>query len=135
MTGYCLLVPFIPFRQAVHHGAKAQNQQAVAVLHQGPIVVAGTRRYKDYGLETQSFWARIATAWTSPDKMVPADLEYTDHFGGGYYTSYIVFWWVPALTSIIAVALLPAVPYASRVGAQKGFSTLIHKVIVKSHCD
>lgn len=60
--------------------------------------------------------------------MLPADVTYDDHFGGGYFSSFMVWWWIPALTSVIAVALIPTVPYASRVGSQKGVSSLIHKV-------
>ena len=51
-----------------------------------------------------------------------------EYMGGGYFENFLVWWWVPAITSIIAIGLIPHVPYAKRVGTQKGSSGLIHKV-------
>lgn len=53
-----------------------------------------------------------------------------DNFGGGYFISFFAWWWVPAFASILAVALIPAVPYARRIGARGPFSNLMHKVKV-----
>lgn len=64
--------------------------------------------------------------------MLSADLDdgygARDYLGGGYFEQFIVWWWVPAFTSILAIGLLPHVPYANRVGSQKGASSLIRKV-------
>ena len=54
---------------------------------------------------------------------------YSDNFGGGYFSQYVVWWWVPTLTVIVAVAALPSVPYAKRIGARGVIASLVNKVI------
>ena len=77
-------------------------------------------------------WYKLATKWDSgaTNNMVSADMTYggNEYMGGGYFESFLVWWWMPAITSIIAIGLMPHVPYAKRVGTQKGSSGLIRKV-------
>ena len=54
---------------------------------------------------------------------------YSDNCGGGYFSQYVVWWWVPTLTVIVAVAALPSVPYAKRIGARGVVASLVNKVI------
>lgn len=77
-------------------------------------------------------WYKLATKWDSgaTNNMVSSDMTYggNEYMGGGYFESFLVWWWVPAITSIIAIGLMPHVPYAKRVGTQNGSSGLIRKV-------
>ena len=77
-----------------------------------------------------SFWDRLSENWKSNYKMIPDSefLLYKDNFGGGYFISFFVWGWVPAFVSITAVALIPTVPYARRVGVRGAFANVLHKV-------
>lgn len=80
--------------------------------------------------EPLTIWGRLEEKWTSPYTLLDAS-KYTsdvDNLGGGYFAQFFVWWWVPAITSILALTLIPTVPYVRRVGSRGFFSKLIHLV-------
>lgn len=99
---------------------------ATILLDRDPVLLY-VRRYS-YTL-SESFWDVTSLKWVSNDNMLPATVLSRDHFGGGYFSQFLVWWWVPTLTAIICTSALPSVPYAERVGTRKAMATLICKVL------
>ena len=87
--------------------------------------------YDDATFEPLTVWGRLEERWTSPYTLLDAT-KYVgvdvDNLGGGYFAQFFVWWWVPAITSILAVALIPTVPFVRRVGSRGAFSKIIHLV-------
>ena len=86
--------------------------------------------YDDVTYEPLTVWGRLEKRWISPYTLLDGSM-YTsdvDNLGGGYFAQFFVWWWVPAITSILAVALIPTVPYVRRVGSRGAFSKMIDLV-------
>ncbi len=82
--------------------------------------------YCRYG-DLEGFWTTEDLTWVTYNKMLSEEV-YSDYFGGAYYSQFLVWWWIPAFTAVIAAAAIPSVPYARRVGARNAFASVTNKV-------
>ncbi|KAL3146993.1 hypothetical protein ABBQ38_014960 [Trebouxia sp. C0009 RCD-2024] len=86
--------------------------------------------YAPVTYEPLTVWGRNEESWVNPYTLLNSSLGYDDldDFGGGYFAQFFVWWWVPAFTSILALTLIPTVPYVRRVGTRGALSNVIHQV-------
>ena len=85
--------------------------------------------YAPVTYEPLTVWGRNEESWVNPYTLLNSSLGYDDldDFGGGYFAQFFVWWWGPAFTAILALTLMPTVPYVRRVGTRGALSDVIYK--------